>query len=473
MRAWLLPLLLLAAASHAPARDRDLARDVYHPHRGEALGVVAAEVPRAIRLLPPGGPDAWPEAARSRLEARVRAEWGPGRTLGAVRPGVGIWVTYPLVAAQQDGRVLVPVLAEASLPLRGSLALPVATGPRRVIVLVDASSSANAPVLFRRPDGSAERVPVLEAERRAVRHLLEVLDRDRVEVGLIEFGEGTRPLLEPGAPLEAALERLARTRRERPRGEGRTDTVCALRLASEWLDDAPAGYEREIVLLTDGDFPHSGRFQRCDALRSDAARTACRARSNTTGCPARHRFQRRDGESDLVQMASFARSARRRLRVHTLVFETDRGARPYRELAEQTHGAFVRVPSAAALESALPALVGQRIESVVATNLDTGEVVGDLWDADTALFEGRIGLRPGSNDVELRIDGERGTAGLYRYRVWHEPGFLRGYLSEIRGRNHDLDERLGELIERTRTEVRPPARRVEVEIDPASSAARD
>jgi hypothetical protein len=479
MRAALLSILLLCPSTEALAlqgglvRERERIRALYQPHRGEALGAISGEVPTAIRILPPGGPEAWPEAARARLAARVRAAWRPGSPLGAVRPGVGIWVRYPLVAAKQGDQVLVPVVEEAELPLRGSVALPRSTGPRRVVVLLDASSSANAPILFADAGGRARQIPALEAERRAIRQLLEVLDRERVELGVIAFGEETRAIVEPGASVEAARERLDAFRRDYPRGEGRTDTVCALWLARDWLDEAPDGYAREIVLLTDGDFPHSGRFQRCERQRGEQARAACEARRNTTECPSTHRFRAADGGSDLVQMSSLARRLRRRLQVHALVFGSERGARPYRELAEQTGGELVRVASAEAIEAALPALVARRIRAVVATNLDTGEVAEELYDADAAGFDGQLGLRPGPNDIELRILGDRGTAGLFRYRVWHEPRFLQDYLAELRGRNRDLGQRLGDLVERSRSEPQPHPRRLEVEPESAPAAGRD
>jgi hypothetical protein len=342
-----------------------------------------------------------------------------------------------------------------------------------VILLLDASSSANAPVLFRDASGREQRISILEAERRALARLLELLDSDRIQLGAIAFGEGTRPIVLPGSSLAAATERLEAFRREHARGEGRTDTVCALWLARDWLDEAPDGYGREIVLLTDGDFPHSGRFQSCERQRGAAARAACEARRNTSECPATHRFRTADGRSDLVQMSSFGRRSRRRLQVHALVFGADRGARPYRELAERTGGELVRVPSAEAIEAALPALVARRIRAVVATNLDTGEVADGLYDADTSLFEGRIGLRPGPNDIELRVASDRGTAGLFRYRVWHEPHFLEEYLAGLRGRNRDLRLHLGELVERTRAATRARERRLEVEPQAAPASALD
>ena len=63
---------------------------------------------------------------------------------------------------------MVPVLQDEWLPIEGELVLPVARGPRRVVLLVDASSSANARTSFETASGGSERVSVLEAERRAL-----------------------------------------------------------------------------------------------------------------------------------------------------------------------------------------------------------------------------------------------------------------------------------------------------------------
>ena len=87
---------------------------------------------------------------------------------------------------------------------------------------------------------------------------------DAILYMLKRWKELTLFLREPGAPLETVRARLREFREARPRGEGRTDTVCALWTAVEWLDSTPRGVGREIVLLTDGDMPHSGRFVRCD-----------------------------------------------------------------------------------------------------------------------------------------------------------------------------------------------------------------
>lgn len=471
------PLLVGAAcalAAAAPADPLEPLDAFYHPYRADVADAPRAGVPPELHLLPRSGPQSWPEPLRTALAERVRAEWPAARRYGPLRAGVGLWLAYPLVTVRLGERVAIPVLEERSLPVRGVLALPRSTGRRRVVLLIDASSSANAPVWFRGAGGAPERIRVLEAERRAVDQLLPLLDDSRVELGVIAFGEGTWPVVPLGTPRQEARERLAEFRRRRPRGEGRTDTVCALWTARDWLDDTPDGVGREVVLLTDGDLPHSGRFLDCrppGRRRTAGAEARCEARRNRSPCPSRHGFRGSDGHSDQVQLAAFARRARRDVDVYPLIFEPDRSARPYRELARRTGGALWRIRGAAAIEAALPALVSRRIRRVVARNATTGAETPDLHDPATGRFTGSLPLASGANDVEVRIEGERGVAGLYRYRVYSLPGALEGYLAEVRAANQSLDERV-EALQRGARPRPQPVRLLEVAPAPAP-ASRD
>jgi hypothetical protein len=313
---------------------------------------------------------------------------------------------------------------------------------------------------------------VLEAERRALDRLLEVVDPTRVEVGIAAFGETTHPIVAPGTPPAEARARLADFWRAHPEGEGRTDTVCALWLARDWLVLAPEGYGREVVLLTDGDLPHSGRFLDCGpARRRGGAKgeARCEEQRNRTVCPATSQPRYSDGSSDLVQLSAFARRARGDVDVHALVFEPDRAARPYRELAERTGGRLARVPSAEAIEAALPALALREIRGVHARNATTGEATDDLYDATSGSFEGSLRLVPGPNDVEIRVEGERGPAGLYRYRVYSLPGHLERTLARLRDENARLARRADALVAETRERRRERVRALEVV--PAARAA--
>ena len=127
------------------------------------------------------------------------------------------------MTARVSGRTQVPVFLDGRAPVRGRLELPPPPGPKRVVILIDASESANARTAFENADGIVEQIPVLEAERRALDHLVTQLEGDWLELGLIAFGEGTWPIAAPGGSADELRARLAEFRHERPRGQGRTD----------------------------------------------------------------------------------------------------------------------------------------------------------------------------------------------------------------------------------------------------------
>jgi hypothetical protein len=399
------------------------------------------------------------------LEDRIRREWPPDRIYGPVHSSLGIWLRDPLVTAQVGGRVLVPVIDGDTLTVAGALELPEPQHARRVVVLVDASASANVLASFSGGD-AAPRISVLEAERRALDHLLALLEQRRLEVGVIAFGESTWPVAEPGlAPAELRAQ-LARFRAERPRGEGRTDAVCALWTAYDWLEATPDGVGREIVLLTDGELPHSGRFAACDG--PPGTEQACRERRNRSSCPARRALNSAEGATDLAQLAVFSRRARGRLRVTPLVFDPERPARVWEQLAIRTGSSLVRVPSPQAIEQVLPALVSNRIRGVRAHNATTGQTTPELLEPRGNRFAGALALGPGANDVELQVLGERGLAALLRFRIYSEPGYLEARLARLRRENDELEVRAHELGERHRGGPAQPQRVLEIAVPAAS-----
>jgi hypothetical protein len=342
------------------------------------------------------------------------------------------------------------------------------------VVLVDASASANASIPFGAERAGGESISVLEAERRALDHLVDLSADDWLELGVIAFGETTWPVAEPGLPVAELRAALARFRVAHPRGEGRTDAVCALWTARDWLDSTPDGVAREIVVLTDGDAPFSGRFLDCDGDRrslSDEAEAACEARRNPTRCGASHTLSRADGSSDMVQIASFARRVRGELTVHPLVFETDRTARSWQQVASRTGGRLVRVPGPAAIEMALPSLVSSRIRGVVARNATTGASRADLLQHDRERIAGALALAPGANEIELEVESDRGTAALFRFRVYAAPAQLERWLAELRARNLELEAHARELDAAARgTLERARERDLEVAPEPTPAA---
>ncbi len=413
---------ILLCASPAKAADSGEAAR----YRADLMPPVEARTPDEVELLFAPGSRPWPEEVRARFGERVRAEWPADLRYGPVLAGLGLDLRWPLVTAEQRGAVLVPVVEAGRIAIDGQLLFSAARGPRRVVVLIDASSSANALADFAGADGTHERISVLEAERRALEHLIEGLRGDWLEFGVIAFGETTWPIVEPGASAAELGAALARFRAEHPEGEGRTDAVCALWTAADWLDDTPSGVTREIVVLTDGDAPFSGRFSEG-------------AQPNLNPCPASHRLSRGEGASDPMQMVRFARRLHRDVTVTPLIFEPERRALPWRQLADHTGGSLLRVPGPQAIDAVLPALVASRIGRVVARNRTTGATSGELLQDDRARLLGGLELAPGANDVELAVESDRGTAALFRFRIYSAPDELPRALAELRERSRALE----------------------------------
>ena len=400
--------------------------DLGDTYRADVLEPVRLDRDREdIQILREPGAAEWPAGIHALLEQRIRSGWDPNLLYGPVFSSVGLWLQYPLATTRIGGRVLIPVLEDGALQVRGNLVAARSDRGRRVVILVDASENANSAVPMALDTG-AEEMSLLQAERRALAHLVEAGVGEDAEFGILAFGEGTWPIVELGASGEARRRGLARFELEHPRGEGRSDAVCALWTAADWLRRSPDGVDREIVLLTGTDLPHSGRFLRCSDSLGESAQRACNATRNRTACPANHEFSQLDGLSDIAQLASFGREIRGELVVTPVLFGGDRNQRLYSEVARRTGGRLVRVPSARELEELLPALVTRSITGVFARNQQSGISSADLLGPDGRILEGEIPLVPGANDIELRIATERGSAGLFRFRVYSAPEVAAG-----------------------------------------------
>jgi hypothetical protein len=83
------------------------------------------------------------------------------------------------------------------------------------------------------------------------------------------------------------------------------------------------------------------------------------------------------------------------------------------------------------VEELLPALVTRRIKGVFARNRRTGRESGDLLAGDGRTVVGEIPLAPGANDIELRIEGKTGIAGLFRFRVYSASRELVGVPADV------------------------------------------
>jgi hypothetical protein len=130
------------------------------------------------------------------------------------------------------------------------------------------------------------------------------------------------------------------------------------------------------------------------------------------------------------------------------------------------------VPGPAAIDAVLPALVASRIVGARARNATTGAVSGELLQPDRAELLGELALAPGANDVELTILSDRGTAALFRFRIYSAPDELERALAELRERNRALEARAAALDGEARAGRELARRRaLELRTEPAPPAA--
>jgi hypothetical protein len=440
--------------------------DVLAPYRADLLPPLEPGEPAGVELLRPPGAAPLPEPVQEDLKERILREWSPDRPYGGIHSVVGLWLEYPLLNARLSERIAVPVLESTELPIRGRVIAPPPRFSGNLVILIDVSSSANARTALWREDGSLEQLRAIGAELRAARELLEILEQDRARfgpgygpasVGILAFGESTTVIADPESSIAEARVSLEALQRLSPEGTGRTDAVCALRLASDWLAGPSEGLSGEIVILTDGDLPFSGRFTDCGAphYRSRDAEAACHASLNRSPCASSHPFDPADGRSDVAQLFSFVRDVRGRIRVFPTVFRLKRPPRFLREIATYTGGHAVSVASDAETESALLGLLehaGDSLEvrGVYVRNLRSGEATENLLEANGTDFTGALPLAPGPNDVELRIESDLGEVGLYRFRVYAAPDAAGDYLARLLEANRALERRLEDLLEEAR-----------------------
>lgn len=440
----------LGVPDACPAQGPDVASQ--GPPRAvltDTLQATAAGTPEEIRLLLPPG-SIWPQDLREQVEAEILKGWDSGAVYGPLERGKGLWLRSDIVTHQDEsGVVNVPAVMDGQLSLRGRVETTRLDLARRVVLLIDASQSANAKTIFRYPDGREEEIPVIEAERRALEDLLGRVDPNQVELGAIAYGHKTRVLAEPGASLDEMRAAIDGFRRQQARGKGRTDAICALWTASEWLEETPPGVESTIVMLTDGDIPDSGRFVRCDRTSNELSLAACQARRNTRACPAARPLLPQDGD-DRQQLALFASEVAGQVRVSPIVMDPEPAEDIYRSLAEITAGQYVEISSAEAIQYAIPPLVLNEVKAVRARNLRTKRETGNLYDPLTGLLSGEIELLPGANDIEITMQSDDGDEAVYRLRAFAAERTLKTYLEELRARNVSLALKRDKLREEAR-----------------------
>ncbi|MGH9886355.1 MAG: hypothetical protein ACREBE_12550, partial [bacterium] len=95
---------------------------------------------------------------------------------------------------------------------------------------------------------------------------------------------------------------------------------------------------------------------------------------------------------------------------------------------------------------------------------------------DRTHLAGALALVPGANDIELSVESDRGTAALFRFRVYAAEHALEHWLAELRQRNGELAvraEALSEKAEARQRSVRQRSLDVRPEMAPAAPAPTD
>ena len=458
-----LPLVIFLVAAGPASLDR---RSPSEGVRVDLLAQIPAGVPSRVWARTAPGVSL-PQDLRRALEQQLLAEWPAAPAYGSLEGGVALTLEPPLGNFSLAGGVAVPIVAGAPLEIAGRVGRAVDAERRRVVIIVDASASSNAPV----EEAGQGAGSVLAIEREALRRVLESLprlnQRETLEVGIVAFGETTWEVAQPTSDYPALLAALDEFEAAHPVGHGRTDTGCALWPAFERLDHRNPGTDNEIVLLTDGDLPHSGRFLDCSARRSERERRVCMARRNRTSCPAPARVRSKGRSSDLRELNRLTRLFAGRARVSPVVFQASRRTNAYSRLARGTRGTAIEATSIGALTTALGPSVLGRVDSVLAQNLTSGTRASDLLGPDGVL-SGALPLVAGANDVELFVDAGMGRSARYRFRVYSASREVEEYLQALRSRNLALQARLDALQgeARRRSSARRATRRVEVVAEP-------
>ena len=437
----------------------------------------------SVQLLRSRDAAPWPVAVREHWESRVQEAWNGADGLGAIDRSIGAWLEYPLVNALPSGELVVPFVEGSQMPLRGRLVLPRGKAAPRVVVLVDVSESAGRrraalplPGTMRRPSireaglaGALKLIRALDEQARRAR-----IGEDLPEIGIVAFGEATLPLLELHTEsgrraAEAALLALVSGASDEA---GRTDLVCALWTGWDWLQRDERAVE--VLVVTDGDLPFSGRFGACDRAGGGhpQAVARCEARRNRTHCPARHEFERTGGTSDLSQLFHFARSIGASAKLSPIYLGASRPPRFLRELARFRNQGRYGQPGEADVWSwadrALPK-AAQRSEArlVRARNLSTEEHTENLLANNGVDFAGVLRLVPGMNEIEILAEDVEGERGRFKFRVFAATDPVLEFREHLLGQNEELEHRLGRLVDATREQLRrePSTRGLEITID--------
>jgi hypothetical protein len=460
------------------------------PPRSDQLPVVDARPPAEV--LPLRGDDGqlWPEPVAEHLAARIRERWDGHKTYGVLESRVGLSLDYPLVNARLDGSVVIPVVEVGVVPVRGRVVLPDGGAGRRLVILIDVSQSSNQRAEIRRPEGAIEQISVrdggvrtaIELTRRLIEQRAQyghLLDYRPTQLSVIAFAETSWSLLAPGTDLEDALAALEKFALNGAHPEGRSDAVCALELASDWLLAPDASGHTDVVLLTNGDLPFSNRFTNCSRLTDFREQVACLRSLNHSECSSSRSPDPEDGHSDIAQLFALARTTRPRLRIFPVLFQNTRPPRFILAIASHSGGQLIRVGLERGIESAVEQLLMDdapraRVDGVAVHNLQASATVyADVQDDGS--FSSGIGLIEGPNDLEVDVRSGSEILGRYRFRVQMSQDPLSDFLTELKEDNRRIAirgeegaEDLREVMREVRRQDRP--RDLQIAIEPGDAA---
>jgi hypothetical protein len=433
------------------------------PPRADQLPRLEAGKPAGLLPLRDAQDRRWPSSVEAYLSEQILEDWDEDLAYGALESRVGVSLDYPLVNTRSDGTVVVPIVQTDLLDVRGHVTVPSGGGARRIVLLVDLSESSNQRTPVRGPSGGIEQISVREGAIRTALQLARRLMRERSEYGhlldyrateltVIGFGDQSWDIVPPGTDLPDAIQRLEVLAAKGMDGSGRSDAVCALRRAADWLA-TDGGTRRDVVLLTHGDLPFSNRFTDCSRHSDPRIEMRCWQELNRSECAAEEALDPERGHSDIGQLFALARETRPRIRIFPVLFQNTRPPRFIREIASHTGGLLIRVGQERGIESAVRRLLvyespGLQVKDVAVRNLQSGVVRESAVEGDGASFACAIPLVAGPNDIEVDVRSWQGSLARYRFRVQAQSDPLSDFLAHVRTLNRDLEDRKEQVMER-------------------------
>lgn len=404
---------------------------------------------------PTSEPERVADALRRELEAARRVEPADGVSLPAPRRGPAVggsvaWVEVerPAVDATSVRNAWIEVAGFAAAHAHQSFDVVIAidvSGSTRYASGADVNGNGVVGVKRRVPpwlafepsyDCSDPGDTVLDAERVAIRRLVERLDPRRTRVGIVSFSDVARPRAPLGserALLDLVLDDLAGAF-----GAGATNLAEATRLATRMLlegrPQASPAPDPVVLILSDGYPTHP-----------DEARAA----------------------DEALMAALEARDAGIRVTSLALGIAEPREVDVFAEMAHATGGEHLRVASPGDVVHALPGIDLARLAGVSVENLTTGKPARATRVRPDGSFDAYVRLQPGENRLRVTARGAGGGSAseervvVYDDREPPDPEDVARLQQAIALRTLELE------LEREAREGRAAQRRViRVEVDP-------